>query len=283
MSPKSKRRKTFRKPDRHVLYEAAVQSVDADIDFIRRVYKKKNGRTAKLLREDFCGTAALACLWAEGNDDRRAWGVDLDGDTLDWCREHRLPRIGSTAERVVLVQEDVRTPREPKVDVTVAFNFSYFTFRDRPTLRGYFENVRQSLAPGGVFLVDLFGGTESMTEIEERRKIGSSRAPDGSKVPGFHYYWEQASFNPVDHEIVCHIHFKVPGRKKRIKRAFTYHWRLWTIPELRELLDEAGFASSEVYAEGWDDDAEDGDGNFRKKSRFENDAGWIAYVVGYVD
>jgi hypothetical protein len=131
--------------------------------------------------------------------------------------------------------------------------------------------------------MDLFGGTESMTEVEERRKIASSRAPDGSKVPAFHYYWEQASFNPVDHEIVCHIHFKVPGRKKRIKRAFTYHWRLWTIPELRELLDEAGFASSEVYAEGWDDDAQDGDGNFRKKSRFENDAGWIAYVVGYVD
>ena len=30
--------------DRHRLYSAAVQSVDADLDFFARVYKKKRGR-----------------------------------------------------------------------------------------------------------------------------------------------------------------------------------------------------------------------------------------------
>jgi hypothetical protein len=98
-------------------------------------------------------------------------------------------------------------------------------------------------------------------------------------VPAFTYIWEQAKFNPIDHEIVCHISFRLRGGKK-LRRAFTYHWRLWTLPELREILAEAGFAGSDVYVEGWDDDADETDGVFRKRARFENQAGWVAYVVG---
>ena len=64
--PKRVNRKRARTPvvrDRHLLYTAAVQSVDADLDFFLRVYKRKRGEPFKTLREDFCGTAALACEW----------------------------------------------------------------------------------------------------------------------------------------------------------------------------------------------------------------------------
>ncbi|MDM7913964.1 MAG: hypothetical protein QUU85_01675 [Candidatus Eisenbacteria bacterium] len=103
--------------------------------------------------------------------------------------------------------------------------------------------------------------------------------PDGTKVPGFTYVWEQASFNPIDHHIRCYIHFRFPDGRK-MERAFRYDWRFWTLPELQEILLEAGFRSAEVYLEGWDDEADEADGIYRRRKSFEEMAGWVAYVVG---
>ena len=76
--------------------------------------------------------------------------------------------------------------------------------------------------------------------------------------------------------MTCHIHFKFPDKSK-LKRAFTYVWRLWTLPEITELLTEAGFKNPTVYWEGTDEDGE-GDGVFTPDDRGEADAGWIAYL-----
>ena len=47
-------------PDRLLLYTPAVQHVEHDLDVLERIYRNLNGRAPVLLREDFCGTAALA-------------------------------------------------------------------------------------------------------------------------------------------------------------------------------------------------------------------------------
>ena len=99
-------------------------------------------------------------------------------------------------------------------------------------MRGYFARVRQALNPDGVFFLDAFGGPDASDLTKEK-----------TKLDGFTYVWEQAEFEPVTSRILCHIHFKFPDGSK-IKRAFTYDWRLWTLPELRELLTEAGFRRS---------------------------------------
>jgi hypothetical protein len=54
---------------------------------------------------------------------------------------------------------------------------------------------------------------------------------------------------------------------------------LWTIPELRELLEEAGFSDSLVYTHGWDED-EESDGVYRQRKCFENEESWLGYIVG---
>lgn len=267
--------------DRHLLYSASVQSVESDLDFFQRIFKRKRKRPFRLLKEDFCGTAILACEWVRRNRHNRAWGVDLDRKTLEWGKERYVPRLGKAAERLELLQENVLHSKTPPVEVVAALNFSFCVFKTRDELRSYFEKVRASLLPGGMLFLDIFGGTEAVCEEVEKRKIEGSEAFDGTHVPPFTYVWDQASYNPVDNNIVCHIHFKLRDGTK-IKRAFTYDWRLWTIPELRELLAAAGFASSEVYIEGWDEEAEDTDGIFRRRVRFENQAGWVAYVVGFV-
>ncbi len=275
---KKKARKTLVR-DRHLLYSAAVQSVEPDIDFFKRVYKKKNGVTFRRLREDFCGTALLACEWVRRNRLNEAWGVDLDAKTLDWGRTHYVPQLKEKAARLHLLQSDVLEVHEPKVDVINALNFSYSVFKTRELLLQYFRQVRRSLAPAGIFFVDSWGGSEPMSEDIDKRKIPSEDAFDGTRVPKFQYIWEQARFNPIDHHIVCHIHFKLADGT-RLDKAFTYDWRLWTLPELRELMIEAGFAKTEVYIEGWDDEVNDTDGVFRRKKYFENQDSWVAYVVG---
>ena len=278
--PKAKKRKKRKpSPHRHYLYTASVQSVEADLKFFRRIYKKKNGGPFRRLREDFCGTATLACEWVRRGADHEAWGVDLDRKTLDWGLRHYVPRLGKGARRLRLLCRDVTEVTEPEVDVIAALNFSYSVFKTRDGLCEYFKQVRRSLADGGVFILDAWGGTEAMCEDTEKRRIATEKAFDGTRVPSFTYVWEQARFNPIDHHILCHIHFRLRDGTK-VKRAFTYDWRLWTLPEMHELLQDAGFESSAVYVEGWDEEEEDSDGVFRRRVRFENQSGWVAYVVG---
>lgn len=266
-------------PDRHLLYSAAVQSVEADLGFFQSIYRKTNGKPLHWLREDFCGTALLASEWVRQRPDHRAWGVDKDRAALSWSRKRYGPRLGQAAQRLHLVRGDVSDICDPKVQVIAALNFSYCVFKTRDSLGHYFRQVRRSLQPGGIFFLDALGGTEAMCENTERRRVAASKGFDGSRVPAFTYLWEQACFNPIDHHFLCHIHFKLRGGRQ-LRRAFSYDWRLWMLPELQELMLEAGFASVEMHFEGWDEKHDEPDGNFRRRSYFENQAGWVAYVIG---
>lgn len=81
---KRKNELTAATADRHILYEASVQCVEADIDFFLRIFRKTRSRPLRNLREDFCGTAALATDFIRRHKENRAVGVDLDQPTLDW-------------------------------------------------------------------------------------------------------------------------------------------------------------------------------------------------------
>jgi len=263
---RKKKRLTAKTADRHELYEKSVQCPEADCDFIDRVFKKRYGRKPELLREDFCGTAFLCRTWADRRRKNRSIGVDMHESTLAWARE-RVEALGSeTAERVTLLCDDVRNVNTPKVDVVVAMNFSYLVFRTREELRGYFAGVRESLRKEGMFLLDLYGGPESMS-IEE----------EATDHDGFTYVWDQHAFNPITHETVCHIHFEFPRGGGRMRRAFSYEWRLWTIPEVREVLEEAGFHDVVVY---WEGTAKDGTGNgvFRPSTKGDDSASFVVYI-----
>jgi len=266
-------------PDRLLLYTPAVQHVEHDLDVLEGVYRNRNGRAPVLLREDFCGTAALAGEWVKRGSRRRAWGVDLHGATLAWARRRRLPPLGPAAERLTLVHGDVRRVTRPPVDLVLALNYSYWVFHRRAELKAYFRAARASLAPGGLLCLDAFGGTGAMEEVTETRQVPASRGPGGERVPAFRYVWEQVAFNPVDHRLSCRIHIRLRDGRQ-IRRAFSYDWRMWTLPEVRELLAEAGFRESIVYLQDWDDERHEALGSYSRRRRFENQLTWLAYVVG---
>jgi SAM-dependent methyltransferase len=257
------------KADIHELYELSVQNVENEIEFLQTTFKSLTGRTAYLFREDFCGTASASCQWVRQGIDYQAIGVDIEPSVLDWGRQNRVSKLNIEDQaRVSLIESDVMTVETPKVDLLAAFNFSYFIFNTRDSLRAYFERARAALKDDGVFFCDMFGGPESQEVTKEKTK---------HKKHGFSYIWDQAEFHPVSNYIRCHIHFKFKDGSK-IKKAFTYEWRLWSAPELRELLLEAGFSKATVYWEGEDEDGE-GNGEFTPNEEGEADLAWIAYIV----
>lgn len=265
--------------NKHELYQASVQNVESEIDFVDKAFQDLRGREAVRLREDFCGTGNTSCEWVRRRATNVAWGLDIDGPTLDWGKDHMVPKLDPEAQtRVTLLERDVLEPGDAVgMDCILAMNFSYWLFMDRASMVNYFRSVRESLGEDGIFYQDFYGGSESM---EERTDERDCELPNGGR---FTYVWDQHKYKPVTGEVECRIHFHFKDGSK-MKDAFVYHWRLWTLPEIREMLAEAGFSRTTVYWEGdeLDDDGEptgDGDGVFTPNAEGEADPAYICYIV----
>lgn len=268
---KKANKKMSRQVDRHRLYELSVQSPETEVQFISRRFKAMRKRPARLLREDFCGTASVCCEWARHHRDNHATGIDLDPEVLDWGRSHNLSTLKpDQKKRVTLKQANVLNVRSHDLDVVVAMNFSYWLFTERAELKKYFKTVHRSLAKDGIFFLDSFGGYDAFREMTEDREID-----EGGLT--FTYTWDQARINPIDNKMRCHIHFSFPDGS-RLNKAFSYEWRLWTLPEVRDLLEECGFRNVTFYWQGYDADDEP-DGRFRPVKKADADAGWICYIT----
>lgn len=265
---KAKKDRIAAKVDKYDLYQKAVQNPDADIDFFTRVFEKHFERTPRLLAEDFCGTALTASEWVKKHPENKVWGTDLDPVPLAWGREHNLGKLSQEERsRVTLIEGNVLDARPAKVDVVAAQNFSYCIFKTRDALREYFRAARAALKDEGILVLDLFGGPEAQTPQKEGTE---------DEEEGFTYWWHQKDYDPINNGILCHIHFEFPDKSK-LKKAFTYDWRLWTIPELRELMLEAGFSQAECW---WDATDDEDDDDYQRAEKAETYEAWIAYVVG---
>lgn len=261
---------TARSADKHWLYQQSVQAPEEDSRFFARHYRRCTGRDARVFREDFCGTALLSCHWVRLHRSNRAIGVDIHGPTLDWGRRNNVADLldPSQQRRLTLLRRNVLRAGGPRTDIVAALNFSYSVFKTRDALRAYFAAARAALRDGGLFFVDVWGGSETQVVQEESRE-----------VDGFTYVWDQHSFDPLTYETTCRIHFEFRDGT-RLRNAFTYDWRLWTLPELRELMAEVGLREIHVLWEATDRKTGEGNGVFRRVTKGEPDLAWIAYVVG---
>lgn len=258
-----RQRLTARTADRHVLYENSVQCTESTIDLIDEVYNNAGKPPCMHLREDFSGTSALCADWVRSHPERTAVGVDIDRPTLRWAEANNLATLApGEAERVRLVESDVLDCAETGFDAVLAFNFSYWIFQQRAQLKRYFENAYASVKKGGLFLLDIYGGPDSQFVMEEETEFDD-----------YTYVWDQASFDPINNHIVCHIHFRFPDGSS-IDEAFTYDWRIWSMPELRDLLKEVGFKEVNAW---WDCE----DDIIRPKEEVENLVSWVAYLAAW--
>ena len=261
--------KLSKSADKYALYQESVQDPPEDARLLTRVFKKRYGRPPQLMREDFCAAAALSCARVAANPNNRAIGVDIDPEPLDWGREHNVALLSSNQQaRLDLVQRDVLDNDTLELaDIICAFNFSYCCFDERDVLKRYFEQSLSRLRPEGLFFLDLYGGSDAMKTMTETRDHES-----------FDYVWDQDTFDPINHQVVNYIHFEFPDGS-RLHKAFRYEWRLWTIPELRDLLREVGFGDVTVLWEGTDRETNEGNGIYRPAESAPDDPAWVSYVV----
>jgi SAM-dependent methyltransferase len=229
--------------DRHDLYERTVQSPDRIVSFLRAIH----GRSPVAIGEDFCGTAAVSRAWTRLVPDGTAVAIDLDATVLERAR---TPGIADRLERI---QGDARSGTDPAIhraDVIFVGNFSIGEIHDRSDLVSYLARSRSRLRAGGVFVCDTYGGASAFRvgSIERSHWIEG-----GARIP---YAWEQRAADPLTGEVVCAMHFRIERAGEitlSIEDAFVYRWRLWSVPELRDAMIEAGFAWTEVRSELYGD------------------------------
>ena len=253
--------------DKYWHYRHSVQSPEMDVRFLQRCYRQLKKQTAFIFREDFCSTFALSCEWVKMGRNYKAICVDIDKEPLEYGKKKYLPILKPhQSQRIQIVQSNVLKTNLPKANIIGVFNFSYFIFKERKTLKRYFSNCLKCLKSKGIFVLDCFGGSGCYESNEEEEKHKD-----------FTYFWDQENFDPISHNAMFRIHYKRRGEKKR-KNVFSYDWRMWGIPEIRDLLDEVGFRKSHVYWEGNNKHGE-GNGKFRRSTKGEECESWIAYII----
>ena len=263
--------------DPHILYEKSVQSPDFDLPFFAESFENHTGRPLRLLREDFCGTAALSAYFVTQHPENHAIGVDLDWPTLNWGIKHHVSLLPVDQQnRLTLIHGNVLDPHSSQVQLAVALNFSYMIFKDRPTLRQYFKRAKESLQPGGMFILDIWGGSESQVLQEEPRDIDN---PEDDGIGDFTFIWDQDAFDPTTYFCTMRMHFTFQDDSE-MRNAFVYDWRMWTMPEVMELMNEAGFRDVHFLWEGTNRKTNEGTGTYHRVEKGEADLAWVTYIVG---
>tara|TARA_B100001057_G_scaffold36720_1_gene33237 strand:- start:17650 stop:18450 length:801 start_codon:yes stop_codon:yes gene_type:complete len=262
------KKKLSQKADKYELYEEAVQNVDFEVDFYQKMFKKYSSRKAKDLREDFCASAKISSKWVSECEDNSAYAIDLDEKILKYAKKISQDNLTiNQMNRLSFIKANSINYSSPKVDIVSACNFSYWVFKKRDQLIKYFKNSHRCLKKDGLFILDAFGGYEAHQELEER-----------TKYKNFTYVWDQDSFNPITNDLTCFIHFEFKD-KSSINKAFRYDWRLWSLQEIKECLNEAGFKTVDIYMQGWDEKKDEETERFYKMKKCDADPGWLAYII----
>jgi hypothetical protein len=277
-------------PDRHDYYELCVQSTHDLVPLLKAIAWAGGGRGRTgsagsgplVLGEDFAGTAALSTAWVEADERARAVAVDLD--------EGALSRHGGHP-RVRRVCADVRSVREA-ADLVFVGNFSIGYLHTREGLVAYLRGVRERVsaagAGGGCFVCDTYGGDSAFVTgaVHRDHWIAGVRVPRGLEAhrgKRVRYTWEQRDADPLTGMVTDVLHFRLIDAdgtiEEEIDDAFVYRWRLWGVSELRDAMEEAGFARTEVFSKLAD--AVDEEGNAYVSPAEEVEASYIVLVAAY--
>ncbi|KAE9616741.1 hypothetical protein Lal_00035108 [Lupinus albus] len=198
------------------------------------------------------------------------------GDNLQTGALESNIQEGSAAKDDKMFNRDFPLPGR---DIICAFNYSCCCLHKRAELVLYFSHAREALSSeGGIFVMDLYGGSSSENKLRLQRRF-----------PNFTYVWEQDEFDIIQRKTRISLHFHLKKQHRKLRHAFSYSWRLWTLPEIRDCLEEAGFRSVHFWIREMPDSTElartEGFGagkdiKYEEATSFEQHDSWNAYIVG---
>ncbi len=207
----------------------------AEVLLLERMWRRGLGTSAgwpATLREDFGGTCSVAAAWCASDPARDAVAIERHPPTARWAQRRHHDAIANGSLHIV--QSDVMAFAGPKVDVVCALNFSACEWHTRTQLLAYLKHARRCLNAHGIVALNTYGGPTSETPSTQHRRF----TQNGSVM---RYTWEQQSFDPITRRARNAIHFEHGPRSQRqqVRNAFTYRWRLWTLPELADAMTQA--------------------------------------------
>ncbi len=253
-------------PDRFELYEQAAQTPELQAKFLRALIEDESPRELTL-GEDFCGAGAVSRAWLALDPQHRAVCVDHDDEPLQ-----RLAKLAGPEPRLTAHRADVQDVCDP-ADLIAVLNFSICELQSRETLLAYLRHARARLTAtpdsAGILALDIYGGVDAFALGESEIELRN----------GVRYVWEQREADPMTAQVVNAMHFH-PEHGPALMDAFVYHWRLWSVPELRDAMTEAGFTRIEIHDRFGDAVDDDGKLFLRPiESADDLDENFVVYVV----
>lgn len=220
---------------RYDLYELAAQAPEAEAKFLRAVHNAR----PEVLAEDFAGPAGIARAWVALADHHRAICTDVDPEPLEHARARAERDLtGDAASRIEFSVCDVREAKG-RADIVASLNFAVGELHTRGALLTYLRHTLMRLHPRGIFVCDIYAGPDALVPGRFEQKIDTDHGT-------ITYTWRQVEADPLTHRVRNAMDFRLPDGS-RMNDAFTYEWRLWTIPELRDACREAGFKRTQVF------------------------------------
>ncbi|XP_047976418.1 uncharacterized protein LOC125218720 [Salvia hispanica] len=199
---------------------------------------------------------------------------DNEGESVDGTTSSCLEESAKAVQDAKSLNDVQLPPR----DIVCAFNYSCCCLHSRKELILYFKHALNTLSrKGGIFVMDLYGGTSSEGVLRLQRRF-----------PNFTYVWEQAEFDIIQRKTRISLHYNLHKQKRKIRHAFSYSWRLWSLPEVKDCLQEAGFSSVHFWIRSMPDSGQirrtDGfsagrDIKYEEATSFQQQDSWNAYVV----
>jgi len=225
---------TRKTSDKFDLYQRSVQAAET-VQFLQKRFHILTGHPARSFREDFSGTAFNCCEFVKLHPNYRAVAIDLDESALRWCLENNYRELTESQwSQVTLIHGNVLSVKTPRVDLIAVLNLSYAVFKVRSDLLRYLKRSRKSLLKDGAIILDAVTGTDIFGGFTY-----------SGKCEGFTCVSEWRPLNPLNHEYEIRLSFVFPDGS-RIRDAFIYYFRWWTLPELQEILSEAGYKNIHV-------------------------------------
>lgn len=224
----------------HDLYELCVQRAEVMAMFLGSLVHGEHAH----LREDFSGRGSVARAWCAAGQTRTAVCVDIDAGVLQ--EGQRLAACEGVAERLRWVRADLNTGpvEEAPADIIFAGNFSIGYFHSRASLLAYTQRVARALTPGGAFVCDTYGGAGAFSLGGQiRTRLHAS----GDVVRSM---WRHEEADPRTGMVTNSLSLRVLRGGDVVAdfpRAFIYRWRLWSLPELRDVFAESGLDEPRVY------------------------------------
>jgi hypothetical protein len=251
------------------LYQETVQNCKKEIEFFRKVYREIYGRVPYKFREDFCSTGLLASEWANNNVMNSSIGIDIDQSGLDYGIANNI-----TTDRVKLINQNILDEFNPdeKFDIICSLNYSHFLLTKRKDLLKYFTNVRKNITKG-IFVMDFYGGSH----------IHTDHVYEQSKSSGF-YEFHGKAIDMLKNISECGLHFKIG---KKFKPLFNYTFRVYSLIELRECLEESGFERFKLFIKEINEDEEDDYKEYEEVdidgSYFPSSDRYTGFLISYVN